>query len=301
MPSSGSKDFAVTRNSIIQSAMRKIGAIDAQDSPSPTEISAAALALNAIVKEWVGEGVGLWLRQTSVLFLQQGQQVYTVGTGGNGYLVRQSVIYYAELSADPSGTNYVAIRLDDGSLDVKTSPSATATTVSVSGGITSAASAGAKVYVFNSANIATRPVRILTASRLDNSGNQAEVQLIGRADYVQLSQKAASGDPTMLHFDPQIPTAFISVWPSINSTSCDQLVLVTEHYPDDFDAANDNPQFPIEWANALIWNLAMELSFEYGVDVRTRSQIAQIAVTKKQTLLDTADRENASVTFTVGD
>ena len=39
----------------------------------------------------------------------------------------------------------------------------------------------------------------------------------------------------------------------------------------------------------------------YGavLDSATRSQVAQIAISKKNTLFDTADRENAAVTFAV--
>jgi len=326
MAYSNSKDFSVTRDGIIKSALRKIGVWDEVDEPNNTELSVAAQALNALVKEWVGEGIGLWLRQTSVLFLQSGQQRYKLGV--TDYCVPLDSIAYTTLSSSASGgatslahngwTNYAGIlaanpvntataliRLDGGALDPRTVGSATTTTLTLNTGLADAASSGARVYSFPATAIISRPARILTAYRQDTSGNTAEVQLIGRTDYEQLSRKDASGEPTQAHFSPTLGTtaycAELMVWPSRNGPTCDQLVLVTEHYPDDFDLSNNNPQFPIEWANAIIWNLAMEMSFEYGVDVRTRSQIAQIAVAKKDILLNTADRENASVTFTVGD
>jgi hypothetical protein len=61
MAFSGSKNFSVSRNDIITLALRKIGVADAADGPAAVEITAAALTLNTLVKEWTGEGLGLWL------------------------------------------------------------------------------------------------------------------------------------------------------------------------------------------------------------------------------------------------
>jgi hypothetical protein len=215
--------------------------------------------------------------------------------------------YTGATATTPASPATVLLRLDSGVMDSDVVSSATTSGLVLTSGLATAASSGARVYSFPATSIITRPARILTAYRQDTSGNTAEVQLIGRADYELLSRKGASGVPTMAHFSPTLgptstaPYAELMVWPVENDTSCDQLVLVTEHYPDDFDDESNNPQFPPEWSNALVWNLAMELSFEYGVDARTRTQVAQIATAKKQTLFDTADRENASVTFAVGD
>lgn len=320
MATSASKNFAVTRDDIITLALRKIGVNDAADVVPPAELAAASLSLNALVKEWSGEGLALWLRQTCVLFLQSGQQRYSVGDGANAYCVPQTAIAFGTLTAGvstgatlltvtdwrdytgavvaPPITGFTLLRLDSGAMSVETLSAADATTATCTA-INGDAASGAKVYLFLSTARVTRPVRVLTVQRLDNSGNSADVELIGRADYERLSRKNASGVPTMLHFDPQLDAAELLVWPVVNDASTDQLVLVLEFYPDDFDAAANNPEFPIEWSNALVWNLAMELSFEYGVDVRSRSQIAQVALSKKQTLFDTADRENNAVTFAV--
>lgn len=320
MALSASKNFAVTRDDIITMALRKIGANDAADVIPATELSAAALSLNTLVKEWTGEGLALWLRKTCVLFLKPGQQRYKVGSGTTAFCVPQDLIAYGTLTVaattgatsltvaawydytgavvTPAATGYTLLRLDSGAISQETHSASTATTVTCSS-INGNAAIGSKVYLFLAASLVTRPVRVLTATRLDNSGNSAEIELIGRADYDLLSAKNSSGNPTQLHFDPQLDAAQFLVWPVVNSADTNQIVMTLEFYPDDFDAAANNPEFPIEWANALVWNLAMEMSFEYGTDVRTRTQVAQIAISKKNILFDTADRENASVTFAV--
>ncbi len=66
--------------------------------------------------------------------------------------------------------------------------------------------------------------------------------------------------------------------------------------PDDFDAAADNPEFPIEFGNALVWGLTAELCSEYGLPEREQGRIWSVAENKLEILLD-YDSENASVEF----
>ena len=91
-------------------------------------------------------------------------------------------------------------------------------------------------------------------------------------------------------------TGTLYVWPVDGGASWDKLILIAQYYPDDFDAASNNPQFPIEWGNTLVWNLAAELASEYGVPEREQARLWQIANFKLNELLD-YDVENASVKF----
>jgi hypothetical protein len=137
--------------------------------------------------------------------------------------------------------------------------------------------------------------------RSDINGTDNEIQQIGRNDYERLSQKIGSGDPTQVCFEPFITEqtgsalhSRLSVWPVKNSTSVDKLILITEHYPDDLDASGNNPQFPAEWGNALIWNLALELAPEYAVTGREQAILERRAMMKKAALFG-QEQENASV------
>lgn len=318
MALSGVKTWSVTRNEIIQAALRKVGAYDSGAGAAAYEYTDAAFALNAIVKELAAEGVGLWLRQTTVLILSSGRRSYSLGPTGD-HAFPQSLLKKNTVSADEAAgqtvistldaswldfagnatskptANHVGIRLDSGVMHWSTISGVGSDTITLAAALPSAASSGARIYAH--ASYTTRPIRVLTAYREDVDGNSAEVTLIGRENYEQLSLKTSDGDPTQAHFDPQMTDAKLWVWPTDNSTTTDQLILVTEHYPDDFTAASDNPQFPAEWSNALIWLLAADIASEYGVGYLERRELERVAQTKKMTVLNTIDRENASVTF----
>jgi hypothetical protein len=58
----------------------------------------------------------------------------------------------------------------------------------------------------------------------------------------------------------------------------------------------NNPDFPIEYGNALVWGLAAELGSEYGLPENEQGRLWSIAKHKLETQLD-YDQENADVIF----
>lgn len=331
MAYSGSKDWAVTRDDIIGAALRKTGEYDSLDGIPATEQADAELALNAIIKEWMGEGVGLWLRQRSILILNPGLQKYHLGltgtpgavddfhcfrdselieatataadAGGQKVITVDAWVDYAGTSSGvPVSGDVAGIRLDDGTFFWDTVDSATTTSVTLNTNLPSAGRIGSKVYTYTTR--ISRPAGIVYAYRESTTRTSSQIDIIGRTAYERLSLKNSAGEPTKLMFDPQIigttpgdSMAEIAVWPVSPPRTTDKLVMITKHYVDDFDAATDNPQFPIEWANALIWALAWELSFEYGCGLQTRQQLKLVSDEKKFVLMNTADVENADVRF----
>lgn len=320
MALSGVKTWSATRNDIIQAALRKLSAYDSSTGAAPYEYTDAQFALNAICKELVAEGVGLWLRQTTALVLSSGQRVYAMGPSGDHAFAQSllkkntvsadevagqtiisttdtSWVDYAGIATAKPTANHVGIRLDSGAMHWTTIAGVGADTITLAAALPSDASVGARIYAH--ASYTARPIRVVSAYREDVNGIASLVSLIGRENYERLSDKGSSGDPTQVHFDPQMTDARLWVWPTDNSTTTDLLVMVTEHYPDDFTAATDNPQFPAEWVNALVWMLAADVAPEYGVPYLERREFERIALQKKMIVLNTMDRENASVTFGV--
>jgi hypothetical protein len=57
------RDFYLTRNEIIESALRKVGAITPGEIVSAEAVDTAKKALNTIVKEWQSKSVFLWTIQ----------------------------------------------------------------------------------------------------------------------------------------------------------------------------------------------------------------------------------------------
>jgi hypothetical protein len=65
-----------------------------------------------------------------------------------------------------------------------------------------------------------------------------------------------------------------------------------------FNTAADQPDFPVEWFNCLVWNLAKEIMLEYDVPVQ-RAQMIQIRAKETFDLVSGFDREPESYFFGV--
>ena len=76
---------------------------------------------------------------------------------------------------------------------------------------------------------------------------------------------------------------------------------------DDVNTGSQVPDFPAEWMNTLVWNLADQLAIEYSVPANHRQEIAMRAKTYQDQLCDwdveatstffQADLRMANVTF----
>lgn len=335
MAFSGDKTWGLTRDDIVKAALRKLGAYDAAQGIQTYELNDAALALNAIVKEWSAEGLAVWLRQRTILILNHGQSLYYLGPNptndstnrvwhqsfADGQLKENTLTAAAaaaatvmsiedddwidafRMGATKPTSGSIGIRLDDDSMWWTTISAVGTDTVTLASGIPTgrSAAAGARVYTFTTRS--TRPIRALAAYRTSTDGIDTPVALVGRTDYEGLTQKVSAGNPLQVCFEPGIVEqtssalhSTVRVWPVENGTDCDKLVLLTEHYADDFDASTNNPQFPAEWGNALIWCLAYELAPEYGVSLGERDRLERMALSKKERLFS-LEQENASASF----
>lgn len=67
MATSSSTNFATSRDSIISGALRLCGALALGETPSASQVSEAAEALNMLVKSWQADGMPLWaIKETTV-------------------------------------------------------------------------------------------------------------------------------------------------------------------------------------------------------------------------------------------
>jgi len=305
MARSGSKNFSYTRNDIINAALRKTGEYDPGETPGADEVADAAFALNAVQQDFAMEGGNIWLREELTLFVQKGQLKYDVGSTGDH--VTSSYVETTLSADEASGQteisvtaetgmtvgDYIGIKLDDGSIHWSTIDSLGVLTIDDA--TDGAASSGNKVYTYTTK--AYRPHSVLSdsISRRDTSIIDTTVTLIGEEEYRNLSQKAQEGATTQAFYKATLDDGSMYLWPTGDGTT-DKIVFIAHYYPDDFDVASDNPDFPVEWANALIWGLAAELGAEYGISQRRQIYLEKKAEKKLQAALD-FDVENAPVQF----
>lgn len=109
MATSGSSNFATSRNELISGALRVCGAIAQGETPSATLISEAAEALNMLVKAMQADGMPLWaIKKYSVTLTATGD--YTIGTGSTVNTPKPLKIIQAYLSYTSSSVD-VPVRI----------------------------------------------------------------------------------------------------------------------------------------------------------------------------------------------
>lgn len=308
MAVSGSKNYSITGANIIESALRKMGEYDAGEAIPGDETSAALLALNVMTKEWTARGIDIWLRDEVTLFLQPDTKSYTFPTDNATRSFVETTLSAAEASGqtvlsvtDSTGmtaADFVGIKMDDNTIHWTTIVSVDSSTqITITAATDDDAASGNKVYAYTTK--VGKPNKILSAYRRDTSNIDTQIDIIGEQEYFLQSNKSSDGPPVQVWYQPLLSTGTLYVWPVDGGKSVDKVVLSGQFHADDFDTTADNPEFPIEWGNALIWGLAAELAPEYGLPEREQAKLFQIAEFKLNQLLD-FDQENASVIFALG-
>jgi hypothetical protein len=312
MTTSGVVTFNVTRDDIIRMALEDCGAY-APDFQSPTagQISRASMRLNAMIKAWQAGGIGLWLNQLCTLPLQASTASYLLGPSGSpcsanmgitalttGSLSGATTVTLDSVTGLSSGM-HIGIAQDAGLIQWTTVSGAPAgSVVTLAAALTGDAGAGSVVYYYTT--LINRPIGIVEARSQDVSGNETPLYIGSREEYMSLPLKTSTGRTTQCYFDPQLVNAILYVWPV--STVMSDRVLFTARTPiQDFASLDDTPDFPVEWIDALHFNLALRLSPLYKVPQAEYMMIKEQAIVTLNDAND-FDREQTSVylTFAMG-
>lgn len=125
-------------------------------------------------------------------------------------------------------------------------------------------------------NTIGKPLRVIQAFYTPSGGNNTPMNVYNRYDFNQLPTSNSSGLPVNLYYQPLNTTGVIKLWP----TPSDNTTVVTFNYQtpfEDMDAASNDFDFPSEWIQALIYNLAWSLCPEYGIPPTDRAILAKEA------------------------
>ncbi len=307
MAVSGSKNFAITRSDIIERALAKTGIFDQGETPSGDDTASANVCLNLMIKEYVNEGLDLFLRTESTLFLQPNQNKYALTTAEITDTIVETTLSAAEASGQTvitvtsstgmTAADRVGIKMDDNTIHWTTIVSVDSSTqITITTATDDDAASGNNVYTYTTKSDV--PQKLLYAFRRDINGFDTEVSIIGENDYRRQSNKTSDGPPVEVWYNRKgnTSTGELFVWPDNGGKNWNKLVLIANHLPDDFDASGDNPDFPIEFGNVLVWGLAAEIASEYGIPEKEQGRLWQIADHKLQNALDYSV-ENSSVIF----
>lgn len=124
------------------------------------------------------------------------------------------------------------------------------------------------------------PLKVQQALLIDNiSGNNIEMQIRTIYEYNTIVSTGATGQPIQFFYQPLVNFGKITLWPTPDTASITnkQIKIVYQQPFDDFVSAGDTPDFPQEWHQAIIYQLATTLAPEYGVPLQDRQMLVQEA------------------------
>jgi len=289
MSTSGSVNFTINRNDIIRLALEEVGAVNPEESLNAADVSSCSTRLNLMLKAWMAQGVHLWALKEATLFMEVGTASYSLGATGthctNTYVHTTLSTDEATSSTSLGITSYtgmsasdnIGIVLDDGTIHWTTISGAPGLTTTIATGLASAASSGNVVFAYTSK--INRPQRILSAYRRSIDNTDTPLQIISREEYASLSSKLVQGTPVQLFYDPQLTNGVLYVW-SAPSLATSVIRFWYERVLEDFDASTDNPDFPIEWGEALYYGLADRIAKTYGLSLPERAALKAEAAAK---------------------
>ena len=98
------------------------------------------------------------------------------------------------------------------------------------------------------------------------------VLLVSKQEYNILGSKFSTGTTNTIFYDVKKLNGLLYVYltPDDNTETDLELHVVAQMPLNDISTGTDVPDFPNEWMNCLVWNLADQLSLEYGVPMNTR-------------------------------
>jgi len=303
MATSGTYSFTVTRDEIIDAALRLLTVIGSGQTAETEDYANCSEALNIMLKSWVKKGFPLWVYERIAVPMLSGLGVYPIGptagyiyrvditNGGTGYPNSGTVTFTggglgATGTYTASGGVIQSVTITNGGNSYTSAP-----TVTFSGGGTNAAGTAIVAGLTMS-----RPLRIIDGYIRNTENFDTTLFAISQQEYNILGNKSSAGVPTQYYYDTQLINGLMYVY-NVPAADGSVIYITVQRQFQDMSEGTQNFDFPQEWFQALKWNLANELSEEYEV---AENKIMRIQARAEMYLNDCMDfsQEEAGVFFT---
>lgn len=123
--------------------------------------------------------------------------------------------------------------------------------------------------------VINRPIEVANPRRVVDSV-ETEIRMVSRSEYMNQPDKTSEGKPVFVFYDELLTTGTLYVWPAPDSSS-DDIKLSYKSYIEDFDSLSDDPQFPSDWLDAIVYGLATRLIPKYEVRGEEAARITAMA------------------------
>jgi hypothetical protein len=291
-------DHSVNAAQIIEDAYLLCGGKDEDEPLTGSQTTTALRSLNNMMKAWQADGFHVWKRQEIIVFLNKEQQSYELGNIDQ-FCIEDDFVY-STLSADVSAAattlpvvssagmadnDQIGIELSDGTRFWTTISGITSTTsIRIATGLSGAASSAGTVFTYTTQP--ERPLRPLHARRAPYNGSDVPIDIEPLNEYFDTPNKSSSGTVNFVSWKATRGSSTLYVWQTANSVR--NVVKLTVESPiADFDTVAENPDFPVEWSEAITYNLAMRMEPTIRVlSADRRAELRRDAQVFKQDLLD---------------
>ena len=301
MAIANSYDFTMSRDQIIEAALRKLNVLIEGNSANATKITNGAQALNVMTKALAARGLPIWnVRKAFILpniantASRSQTYVHDMLIGGSNHTPKLFVHTQTSATLAAAGTalvvdsisgvsasDVIGVELVDKTslmhwTTVSGAPSGS--TITLASGIPAGHSVAvdAHVYVYTTTNRVPRPISILGQWIVNyDSANRYPINLVDENRILNTKYSTTSGPPVQISYrsnfygDPNTTEGVVLVYPGWGDAA--NVIELRAQFPfSDFDAAGDEAQMPPEWFEALIYGLAVRLAPEYGLDKEVR-------------------------------
>jgi hypothetical protein len=309
MATSGTTTFTVTRDQIIEAALRSLAVLEEGATPGPNALENASFSLNLILKKWQSEGIKVWTIKEYILPLVPNQTSYTIGPSATYNLnaakpLRLIQAYLRNLSNDTSsvgkisltsgGTGYAVQPTNPVSATGGTGSGATFNLTFTGASVTSVmlANTGGSAYAVGDVLTMTggtfTTAATVTVDSLLSVYTDMPMTVISQQEYNMLSSKQSQGNVNTVYFKPWRDYGEVSVFLTPNTFTAEnyELHLFVQTPIEDISSANQNFDFPSEWFLALKWNLVADLASDYEKTLTDKQYYEQKANMLKNELMD---------------
>ena len=309
MATSGTTTFTVTRDQIIEAALRSLAVLEEGATPGPNALENASFSLNLILKKWQSEGIKIWTIKEYILPLVPNQTSYTIGPSATYNLnaakpLRLIQAYLRDLSNDTSSVGKISLTSGGSGYTVQPTNPVSATGGTGSGATFNLTFTGASVTSVMLANTGGSSYAVgdvltmaggtfttaatVTVDSLLSVYTDMPMTVISQQEYNMLSSKQSQGNVNTVYFKPWRDYGEVSVFLTPNTFTAEnyELHLFVQTPIEDISSANQNFDFPSEWFLALKWNLAADLASDYEKTLTDKQYYEQKASMLKNELMD---------------
>jgi hypothetical protein len=286
MATSGSINYSTSRDAIIKEALQQLGIIGADESPTNDDITTCSTTLNMMVKAWQADDIQITSVARRYLFVSMNTSEYSlddtsarftnrytrdqvdgaVSSGANSIIV--------DNGSPANQGDKIGIYQSDGTMHWSTINALAGTELGFTANLTADVDDNAVVYYYS--NVSGRPIDILEAYVRNSSENDRPIDIMSRKDWSELTNKTYDGEVVEIFYDPQVTNvaqgrnARLFTWPQATDPR-DIIGMWVKRTLEDFDDADDEPDYPQEFYLPLAFNLAKLVASKYGVPTRDQN------------------------------